>query len=86
MITFLQQITDNAAFWMLLGGLIARGIHWGYRFVRDAQIERNFVREVATNHLPHMYHVLGLICDKLEIEVTEPPQIGFVDLSAKEKK
>jgi hypothetical protein len=79
----LTEITQSAPFWMLVGGGLARGIHWAYKFVRDSQIERNFVREVATNHLPHMYHVLGLICEKLDIEVTEPPQIGFVDLREK---
>jgi hypothetical protein len=52
---------------------------WIYRKMRDDEINRAFVRDVARNHLPHVYHVLKLLCESEGIEVTEPPQIQFID-------
>lgn len=31
---------------------------WLHRRLRDASIERAFIRDVALNHLPHIYHAL----------------------------
>lgn len=64
-------------------GLFVAAIAWMYRVTRDMDINNHFVRSMASNHLPHVYHTLSLICHKLEIEVTEPPPIEFVDLEKK---
>lgn len=54
-----------------------------YKERRNRDIERAFIRDMASNHLPHLYHALRLICDKLEIEWSEPP-IRFVELNGKD--
>lgn len=52
---------------------------WMYRKMRDEEIRSKFVKDMATNHLPHIYHVLRLLCETAGVEVTEPPQVQFVD-------
>jgi hypothetical protein len=39
-----------------------------------------FILDMATNHLPHIYHALEVICRALNVELTEPPAINFVTL------
>ncbi len=55
-------------------------IRWLYRRMRDDEIARAFVRDVATNHLPHIYAALNAIARQQGIELEEPPLVRFVDL------
>jgi hypothetical protein len=55
-------------------------LRWLHRRLRDSEIERAFVRDMATNHLPHIYHALELIAARLHIHIDEPPPLRFVDL------
>ena len=50
-----------------------------YRRMRDGEIERKFVRDMATNHLPHIYDALTKICRAKGIELGEPPPIRWID-------
>jgi hypothetical protein len=59
-------------------------LRWLHRRMRDDEIERCFVRDMATNHLPHIYHALRLISARLEIELTEPPPVRFIELNGRE--
>jgi hypothetical protein len=63
-------------------GVCARAI---YRKARSIDVTQRFTEEMATNHLPHLYHGLNLICDKLDIPITEPPVINYSDFSKKEQ-
>lgn len=58
-------------------GLSAFGYLLYTRF-RRRDIESAFIYSMATNHLPHIYHVLLQVTDKLDIPRTEPPQIKFI--------
>jgi hypothetical protein len=57
-------------------------LRWLYRRIRNEELMRAFVKDMATNHLPHIYHLLERICDQQGIERPKPtPPIRWVDLS-----
>jgi hypothetical protein len=56
-------------------------LKWLHRRMRDAEIERAFVRDMATNHLPHIYQALRQIANEQGIELEEPPPVRFLDLN-----
>lgn len=65
-------------------GAAVTAASWAYRRVRASvkremqiDISRQFLAELATNHLPHIYHVLELIAANLGVEITEPPPIKY---------
>jgi len=55
-------------------------LRWLHRRMRDDEINRAFVRDVATNHLPHIYQALQLIAAEQGIDLNAPPLVRFVDL------
>jgi hypothetical protein len=74
----------------LLGYLSAAGafavqfvlfLRWLHRRMREDEIARAFVRDVATNHLPHIYSALRLIAERQGVELEEAPLVQFVDFS-----
>jgi hypothetical protein len=60
---------------------LAMFLRWLHRRMRDDEIERAFVRDVATNHLPHIYQALRLIATHHDIELDEPPPVRFIELN-----
>jgi hypothetical protein len=60
-------------------------LRWLHRRVRDDEIVRAFVRDIATNHLPHIYSALRQIAEEQGITLEEPPLLRFVDLSRKKR-
>jgi hypothetical protein len=60
-------------------------LRWLHRRVRDEEITRTFVNDIATNHLPHIYSALRQIAEEQGITLEDPPLVRFVDLSAPEK-
>ncbi len=57
-------------------------LRWLYRRIRNEELTRAFVKDMATNHLPHIYQLLEKICDQQGIERNEPiPPIRWIDLS-----
>jgi hypothetical protein len=56
-------------------------LRWLHRHMRDAEISRAFVRDVALNHLPHIYTALRQIAAHQGIELEEPPLVQFLDLN-----
>jgi hypothetical protein len=48
-------------------------LRWLHRRMRNDGIVRAFVRDIATNHLPHIYAALHAIAPKQGIEAPEPP-------------
>jgi len=61
-------------------------VRWLYRRVRDDEMNRAFVHDMATNHLPHIYDLLLKLCEKQGIETDSQPPIRWVELSGSEKK
>lgn len=73
-------------FWIsLISSLLAQfalGVRWLYRRIRDDEVNRTFVRDMATNHLPHIYQLLLKLCEKQGIDVEPTPPVRWVDLSS----
>jgi len=44
------------------------------------------VRDIATNHLPHIYNALQQIAAKQGIEVDDTPLVRFVDLNGHRRR
>ena len=61
-------------------------IRWLHRRTRDDEIRRAFIRDMALNHLPHLYHGLRQIGTHLGIELKEPPPVQFLELNGSERK
>ena len=55
-------------------------LRWLHRRMRDDEIVRAFVRDIATNHLPHIYSALRQIATEQGIALEDPPLLRFVDL------
>jgi hypothetical protein len=56
-------------------------LRWIYRRIRNDELMRAFVEDMATNHLPHMYEMLEKLCDKQGIERDPAPTIRWIDLN-----
>ena len=56
-------------------------LRWLHRRMRNDEITRAFVRDIATNHLPHIYNALQKIAMQQGIELDETPIVQFVDLN-----
>jgi hypothetical protein len=61
-------------------------LRWLHRRTRDDEIRRAFVRDMAINHLPHLYHALRQIADHLGIELNDPPHVQFLELNVRERR
>ena len=51
---------------------------WLHRRLRDDEIQRAFVRDMATNHLPHIYAALHALARAMHVDLPEPPPVRFV--------
>ena len=58
-------------------------LRWLHRRMRNDEIVRAFVRDIATNHLPHIYAALHAIARKQGIDAPEPPTVRFVELNGR---
>ncbi len=56
-------------------------LRWLHRRMRNDEIARAFVRDIATNHLPHIYNALQKIAAGQGIELDETPLVRFLDLN-----
>jgi len=56
-------------------------LRWLHRRMRNDEITRAFVRDIATNHLPHIYSALQKIAAEQGITLDETPPVQFVDLN-----
>jgi hypothetical protein len=60
-------------------------LRWLHRRLSDAAMERTFVRDMATNHLPHIYRVLHCLAAHHGIEIEDPPTVRFLELNGRDK-
>ena len=56
-------------------------LRWLHRRMRNDEITRAFVCDIATNHLPHIYNELQKIATQQGITLDETPLVQFVDLN-----
>ena len=56
-------------------------VRWLHRRMRDAEISRVFLCDIAANHLPHIYHALQLIAQEHGIELSDTPPVRFMELN-----
>ena len=61
-------------------------LRWLHRRMRNDEITRAFVRDIATNHLPHIYNALQKIAAQQGIELDDTPLVRFVDLNGHRNK
>ena len=61
-------------------------LRWLHRRMRNEEITRAFVRDIATNHLPHIYNALQKIAMQQGIDLDETPLVQFVDLNPRRKR
>jgi hypothetical protein len=61
-------------------------LRWLHRRMRNDEITRAFVRDIATNHLPHIYNALQQIASRQGIKLDETPMVQFVDLNSRRKR
>jgi hypothetical protein len=54
-------------------------LRWLHRRMRDDAVNRQFIRDVAHNHLPHIYEALHKIAAKQRILLSLPPHVRFID-------
>ncbi len=60
-------------------------LRWLHRRMRNDEITRAFVRDIATNHLPHIYSALRDIAQQQGIELSEPPLVRFVEFQGHQR-
>ncbi|GAC1626540.1 MAG: hypothetical protein PVS2B2_10330 [Candidatus Acidiferrum sp.] len=56
-------------------------LRWLHRRMRNDEIARAFIHDIATNHLPHIYTALHEIAKRQGIELPETPIVRFVELN-----
>jgi hypothetical protein len=83
-----MKITDLLAIIASIGGLaqFVYFMRWVYRRIRNEEVMRLFVEDMATSHLPHVYDLLDKLCEKQGISRGSAPQINWLDLSGHSRK
>ncbi len=70
-------------YWLTVGSAslvqLVLFLRWLYRRIRNDEMTRAFVEDMATNHLPHIYAVLEKICEQKGIAHAPLPPIRWVD-------
>jgi len=78
----------DSNWWALGVGAIAQLVlftRWSYRRIRNDELNRAFVKDMALHHLPHIYDLLVKLAEKQGIEHAVPPPIQWIDLNNRHK-
>src|SRR5579863_5671916 len=78
----MRKLLDPYWLSLIFGAIVqlALFLRWLYRRIRNDELNRAFVHDMATNHLPHIYELLLKLCEKQGIEAHSTPPIRWVDL------
>jgi hypothetical protein len=81
--TFMRELIDPYWFTVALTSLVqfVLFLRWLYRRIRNDEMTRIFVEDMATSHLPHSYRLLEKLCDEKGIETPPEPPIRWVNLN-----
>ena len=63
-----------------LGAQFVVFFRWIHRRMRDDEIQRVFIRDLALWHLPSIYKALHMMAEQEGITLEETPLVHFVDL------
>jgi hypothetical protein len=63
-----------------LGAQLVVFLRWMHRRVRDDEIQRAFIRDLALQHLPAIYRALHMMAEQQGITLDETPLVNYVDL------
>jgi hypothetical protein len=63
-----------------MGAQLVVFLRWMHRRMRDDEIQRVFVRDLALRHLPNIYRALHIIAERQGIKLEEMPMVNYVDL------
>ena len=63
-----------------LGAQFVVFLRWMHRRVRDDEIQRAFIRDLALRHLPAIYRALHVMAEQQGIALDETPIVNWVDL------
>lgn len=55
-------------------------LRWLYRRMRNEEIMRVFVQDIALNHLPHIYELLQRLCREQGIDGGSSPIVRWLDV------
>jgi hypothetical protein len=55
-------------------------LRWIHRRMRDDEIQRVFIRDLALKHLPSIYRALNRIAEEQGISLEETPMVNYVDM------
>jgi len=69
-----------------LGAQLVVFLRWMHRRMRDDEIQRVFVRDLALRHLPNIYRALNTIAEQQGIELEETPIVNYVDIGNGERR
>ena len=81
--TLLNPYSLTAAFTSLVQLVLF--LRWLYRRIRNDEIMRAFVQDMATNHLPHIYERLERLCEQQGIARAPHPPIRWIDLNGRRR-
>src|SRR5579863_8572419 len=81
--TFMRELIDPYWWTVALTSLVqfVLFLRWLYRRIRNDEMTRTFVEDMATSHLPHIYRLLEKLCDEKGIDTPAEPPIRWVDLN-----
>ena len=63
-----------------MGAQLVVFLRWMHRRMRDDEIQRVFVRDLALRHLPNIYRALHTIAKQQGIQLEEMPMVNYVDM------
>ena len=63
-----------------LGAQLVVFLRWMHRRMRDDEIQRVFVRDLALRHLPNIFGRWATIAEKQGIHLEEQPMVNYVDM------
>ena len=90
LLEFFRSATLMNPYWIVVGFSSCLQmfffLRWLHRRTRDDEIRRAFVRDMAINHLPHLYHALRQIAGNLGIQLKDPPPVHFLELNGQDRK
>ena len=82
---FLRLLLDMNPYWLMVAFALLTQffvfLQWLHRRMRDAEISRVFLCDIAASHLPHIYQALQLIAQEHGIGLPEAPPVRFVELN-----
>lgn len=86
--SLMRKLFDPYWLSLIFGGLVqlALFLRWLYRRIRNDELNRAFVHDMATNHLPHIYELLLKLCEKQGIKAHPTPPVRWIDLGNSDQR